>query len=91
MQKTIPLETPLKRGDDEIKSVTLRKPAAGALRGLDLTDLLRMDVTANIKLLPRITLEPTLTEQEVAALDPADLVSLASEVAGFLLPKAAQG
>lgn len=90
MQKTITLDTPLKRGETEITEVTLRKPASGELRGLEIHDLLRMDVTANIKLLPRIT-TPTLTEAEVAALDPADLTQLASEVTGFLLPKAARG
>lgn len=88
MQKTITLETPLKIGDSEVTSITLRKPAAGELRGLNLTDLLQMDVSATIKLLPRIS-EPTLTEQHAAALDPADLTQIASEVAGFLLPKSA--
>lgn len=89
MQKTIPLESPLKIGDSEIAEIILRKPAAGELRGLNLTDLLQMDVSATIKLLPRIS-TPTLTEQHAAQLDPADLTALASEVAGFLLPKSAR-
>jgi hypothetical protein len=90
MQKTITLDTPLKRGETEIKQVVLRKPAAGELRGLNVADILQMDVTANIKLLPRIS-DPTLTEADVAALDPADLTQLASAVSGFFLPKALQG
>ena len=89
MQKTITLETPIQRGETQITEVTLRKPQSGELRGLELADLLRMDVTANIKLLPRIT-TPTLTEADVAALDVADLTVLASEVSSFLLPKSAQ-
>lgn len=88
MQKTITLETPLQRGDTAIAEISLRKPAAGELRGLTLTDLLQMDVAAVIKLLPRIS-TPTLTEAEAGMLDPADLTLLASEVAGFLLPKSA--
>lgn len=87
--KTITLDTPLKRGETEITEVTLRKPAAGELRGLNLVDLLQMNVDANIKLLPRIS-TPTLTEVDAAQLDPADLTQLASAVAGFFLPQAAQ-
>ena len=88
-QKPIPLETPIQRGESQITEVTLRKPKAGELRGLNLTDLLQMDVAAVIKVLPRIS-DPTLTETEAASLDPADLTALASEVAGFLLPKSAK-
>lgn len=86
--KTITLDTPIQRGDTLIESVTLRKPKAGELRGLNLTDLLQMDVTAMIKILPRIT-SPTLTEAEASNLDPADITQFAQEVAGFLLWKAA--
>lgn len=86
--KTITLDTPIKRGETEITSISLRKPAAGELRGLNLTDLLQMDVIAVTRVLPRIS-DPTLTEAEVSALDPADFTVLASEVAGFLLPKSA--
>ena len=86
---TITLDQPINRGDAEITSVELRRPASGELRGLNLTDLLQMDVMALQRVLPRIT-TPTLTEQEIAALDPADLLQLGSTVAGFLLPKAAK-
>ncbi len=86
--KTITLEQPIKRGETEIASVELRKPAAGELRGLNLTDLLQMDVVSLQRVLPRIS-APTLTEAEVAALDPADLMQMGAVVAGFLLPKAA--
>lgn len=83
----IDLDTPIKRGETEIAKVTLRKPAAGELRGANLADLLQMDVSALEKVLPRIS-EPTLTQQEVASLDPADLFQLGTAVSGFLLPKA---
>ena len=87
--KTITLDTPLKRGDQAITSVTLRKPSSGELRGLNLTDLLQMDVNALKKVLPRIT-SPILTEQDIDSLDPADLVDLGSSVALFLVKKANQ-
>ncbi len=80
----IVLEQPIKRGEKStITEITLRKPAAGELRGLKLTDLLNGDVNATIRLVPRIS-QPTLTEQEAAALDIADLLMCADTVAGFL-------
>ena len=82
----ITLDEPLKRGEQTITSVSVRKPASGELRGVALSDLLSLEVNAVIKILPRVT-SPSLTEQEVARLDPADLVQLGSKVAGFLLPK----
>lgn len=88
MSKTITLDTPIKRGDNDIAEIALRKPSAGELRGVTLTDLLQMDVAALTKVLPRIS-EPALTEVEVVRMDPADLVQLGGVVAGFLLPRAA--
>lgn len=87
--KTITLDSPIKRGDQSITSVTLRKPSSGELRGLNLTDLLQMDVNSLKKVLPRIT-SPILTEQDIDSLDPADLVDLGSSVALFLVKKANQ-
>ncbi|MFA7351681.1 MAG: phage tail assembly protein [Methylotenera sp.] len=83
----IDLDTPIKRGETEIKQVSLRKPASGELRGTNLADLLQMDVTALEKVIPRIS-DPTLTTHEVQNLDPADLFQLGAAVSGFLLPKA---
>lgn len=80
----VPLEEPIMRGDQAIASLTLRKPSAGELRGLSLQDLLRADVGSIIAVLPRIS-DPTLTEQEAAALDPASLAECAGAIAGFFL------
>jgi hypothetical protein len=88
-EEIITLDTPIPRGAQKIDSVTLRKPLSGALRGCSLAELLQMDVNALRKVLPRVT-TPALTEHEVSALDPADLVQMATVVAGFLLPKAAK-
>ena len=83
----IPLDAPIQRGAQTITHVQVRKPNAGALRGLSLVEVLQMNVTALQTLLPRVT-EPPLLKQEVATMDPADLVSLGTEVVGFLVPKA---
>lgn len=81
------LDTPITRGGQTIDKITLRKPSSGELRGVSLTDLVQMDIVALSKVLPRIS-TPTLTEFDVAQLDPADLVQLGGIFAGFLMPKA---
>lgn len=83
----IHLDSPISRGDQVIRILQLRKPNAGELRGIKLADLLQMDVGALSVLLPRIS-NPAMTAADVAKLDPADLVSIASEVGGFFLSKA---
>ncbi len=82
----ITLDVPLKRGEGSIDAVTLRKPQAGELRGIKLTELLNLDVVALQILLPRITV-PSLTAQDVAALDPADITELGVRVASFFVRK----
>lgn len=88
--ETVDLDTPIQRGKQTVTRVTVRKPLSGALRGVTLTDVLQMDVTALSKVLPRIT-DPALTDHELRNMDPADLVQLGGAVAGFLLPKRAKG
>lgn len=83
-QNTITLDTPIKRGDQTITAVSLRKPNSGELRGLNLTDLLQMDVQALHRVLPRIS-TPMLTEADVSNMDLKDLLACGSMVAGFLL------
>ncbi|MEH6564576.1 MAG: phage tail assembly protein [Halopseudomonas sp.] len=85
---SVTLETPLKRGEQLIKKVTLRKPGTGELRGVHLAELIQLDVGSLCRVIPRIS-DPTLTEQEVAKLDPADTIQLGMVVVGFLSPKAA--
>lgn len=85
----ISLDTPIRRGDQVIGLIEIRKPAAGELRGLTMLALSQLDYGALETLLPRIT-SPVLTKQEVAALDIADFMQLGGEVMDFLLPKAAK-
>lgn len=82
----VELDTPIQRGKQTIDAITVRKPLAGALRGVALIDVMNLDVQALTKVLPRIT-DPALTEAEIRNMDPADLVQLGSEVAGFLVAK----
>ncbi|MDN4572900.1 phage tail assembly protein [Pandoraea cepalis] len=89
MKEVITLDTPIQRGETAIAEVEVKRPGAGQLRGVSLYELGQMQVDALIKVLPRIT-TPTLTELDVARLDPADLMLFGLTVVGFLTPKSAK-
>lgn len=88
-ENVVILEKPIKRSEQEITEITLIKPNAGTLRGVSLAAVASSEVDALIKVLPRMTY-PSLTEQEVAALELPDMVALAGKVVGFLSPSSAQ-
>lgn len=81
---TITLTTPIRRGDTTIPALRLRKPNAGEMRGLSLTDLTNCEVGAVLTLLPRIS-EPPLLKPECETLDPVDLMEVAGQVRLFLM------
>lgn len=83
---TVNLDTPIVRGKTYFTRLTLRKPASGELRGIQLVELLNMDVATLIKILPRIT-HPGITAPEAAGMDPADLLVCGSKISGFLLQR----
>ncbi|MFJ7315062.1 phage tail assembly protein [Pseudomonas sp. NPDC098747] len=83
---TVTLDTPIHRGKTTIDVITLRKPASGELRGVQLVELLNMDVASLIKVIPRIS-SPGITAPEAAGMDPADLLACGSKISGFLLQK----
>ena len=85
----VTLDQPIKRGNTEIANITLRKPSSGELRGVLLIDLLNMDVSSLIKVIPRIS-SPGITAPEAAGMDPADLLAIGSKIASFLLQKSAK-
>ena len=85
-ENTVTLSKPVKiDGKDETK-ITLRKPRAGEIRGLMLVNILQMDVSTMIKLLPRIS-TPPLNEQQVAELEPEDLTELSGKAVLFFAKK----
>ncbi|WP_282410083.1 phage tail assembly protein [Pseudomonas sp. PS02303] len=86
---TVPLDAPIKRGKTTIDVITLRKPSSGELRGVQLVELLNMDVATLMKILPRIT-TPGITAPEAAGMDPADLLACGSKISAFLLQKSAK-
>lgn len=85
-EKAVVLDTPIQRGTTQITEIMLRKPQSGALRGTRLQAIMDMDVNAMMTIIPRIS-TPSLTAQEMAELDPADLTTMSVEVVTFLLKK----
>lgn len=51
-EKTIQLDTPIKRGKTEITEIVLCKPQSGALRGTRLQAIMDMDVNAMMTVIP---------------------------------------
>lgn len=84
--KTIKLDVPIKRGETTIAEINIVKPDSGALRGLSLVDIGRLEVDALQKLIPRIS-RPNITMNEVKELDSADLMAIGVEAASFLMRK----
>ena len=85
----VTLEEPIKRGETEIATITLRKPKAGELRGLTIEEVISSDVTTLIKLIPRIS-NPPLIEQEVSDMDAPDIAQCAGAVRGFFMTRGQQ-
>ena len=86
-QAVVTLDSAIARGTGRITQLQVRKPRAGALRGINLAELLQLRAEAVMLLLPRIT-EPPLLKHEVEAMEPVDLIACATEVVDFLVPQA---
>jgi hypothetical protein len=85
--KSVDLDEPIKRSSGEIKRLLIRKPNAGALRGVTLMALVQVDVQALRTVLPRVC-DPILTPAEINDLDPADLLNTGATLASFFMSKA---
>ena len=73
--KTVELSVPIMMGAAEVKTLSIRCPKAGELRGLSMLALSQLEVDAYFDLLPRITdpvLPSEIIEQDMAL---PDLVS----------------
>ena len=83
---SIDLEQPIKRGETSIAQIELRRPNAGELRGLHMSQLLAMQTDAILTLLPRIC-TPILMPHEMNQLDPSDLVMIGYSIVEMTAPK----
>jgi len=82
--ETIVLKEPIKRGEKEITEVMLREPKAGELRGVNLSDLLQMDVVTVGKVLERVS-DPMIDSRTFAKLNPVDLTNLSVGLVSFFV------
>ena len=79
----VDLPQPITIGEKEVKSLTLRKPKAGEMRGLKTMDLLQMDINAHATLIPRIC--PEITLPIFNELDPENLTATQGAVVNFFV------
>lgn len=84
--ETVTLSESIVRGETSIAALNIRKPKSGELRNLNLQDILVSDVTALLKLIPRIT-EPPITPAEADQLEPEDLAEIGGTIRGFFMTK----
>ncbi len=83
---SVTLSKPIKRGDQEIKTIAITDTIkqAGSLRGLKLVDVLNFDYDAVSTLLTRTT-SPQLTAVEIATMATSDFTALCEEITPFLM------
>lgn len=80
----ITLAEPIVRGETTITEIVLRKPKAGELRGLSMQELMRSEVSAIIRLVPRIAM-PSVIEAEVENFEAEDLAACGGAILDFFL------
>tara|TARA_B100001094_G_scaffold331808_1_gene401415 strand:+ start:4483 stop:4776 length:294 start_codon:yes stop_codon:yes gene_type:complete len=86
-EKTILLTQALEEG--RMTSLVIRKPMPSDLRGLKLLDIIQMDTAAVAQLVPRISLNG-FSAQHFYQLDPADLLTVMTEIATFFMSAPSQ-
>lgn len=86
---TVPLETPLARGETMLAELKLRRPVSGDLRGISVAKLGQLDYDELRKLLPRIAIDGLIVD-EIDRIDTADMVEIGGAIADFLFTKKRQ-
>ena len=86
--RTVTLTRPIERqGAEPITELRVVEPSVGALRGVKLVELLRLDVATLQTVLPRIV-QPLIGPDDVAALAPVDFFALGAATLGFFMSEA---
>lgn len=83
-KKIVTVELPQAHG--KIKSLQLREPTAGELRGIKMLDLLQMDISAVESLLKRIS-TPIFTAEQFHSLSLENLTAIMAGLNSFFLGK----
>jgi len=81
--QTITLSTAVEINGKKIKSITLREPMSGELRGLSMLEVVQLNTDAITTLAPRIS---DLTETHMVNMGASDLLAVGGAIAGFFAP-----
>lgn len=75
------------RGEQTIEEVTINKPTVATLKGLQLLNVMQLEVNALCTLLPRVT-QPMLSKADLDKMDVEDFTALTVELLGFFTTQA---
>lgn len=78
----VKLNQPITRGEKQITDVLLREPKGGDLRGINLSDLLQMEVGTVTRVVERIS-TPLIDPATFNELPPTDILNLSLGVISF--------
>lgn len=84
--QTVTFDEPITYGKDKLDKIQLRRPKAGDLRGVKLSEVGDLSTDEILKITPRIAI-PAVTAGQLNELDSADLLKLGAAIAGFFNPK----
>ena len=79
----ITLSNPVEINGKKTKSIELREPMAGELRGLSMLEVVQLNTNAITILAPRIS---DLTETHMVNMGASDLLAVGGAIAGFFAP-----
>lgn len=85
--KQVKLSHGIRLGDNTIFEITVRKPNVSHLKGINLRQLLDLNVDELKKLLPRIT-SPAIPEAAIDGMEILDFTTLTGDALSFLAPAA---
>ena len=77
------LSKPVEINGKKTKTITIREPLAGELRGLSMHDVAILDVDTMVTLIPRIS---DLNATHMVNMPVCDLLELGKHAASFLVP-----
>lgn len=81
--KTVTLNESVEINGKKTKKITLREPKAGELRGLNLVDVVSVEMTSIVTLTTRVS---DLTETQMINMGAPDLLLIGATIASFFAP-----
>lgn len=82
-KREISLARPVMIAGEMVSKLVFREPVALDLKGVKLLDLLQMDASAHAVLVPKICVEPGISNEEFEMLSGSSLLEIMAEVVSF--------